>query len=59
MRNKFSRLQQTVLSKTDIPLLSKIKTNDSVPDSQFFEEDFKMYRKDRTKNRRRTFTLLN
>ena len=49
MRNKFSRLQQNVLSKTDILVLSKTKTDDSFPDSQFFTEDFKMYRKERTK----------
>ena len=49
MRNKFSNLQQTVLSKTDILLLSETKIDDSFPDSQFFAEGFKMYRKDRTK----------
>ena len=49
VRNKFSSLQQTVLSKTDILLLSETKIDDSFPDSQFFVEGFKMYRKDRTK----------
>ena len=49
VRNKFSRLQQNVLSKTDILVLSKTKTDDSFPDSQFFTEGFKMYRKERTK----------
>ena len=49
VRNKFSSLQQTVLSKTDIVLPSETKTDDSFPDSQFFAEGFKMYRKDRTK----------
>ena len=50
VRNKFLSLQQTVQSKTDIFLLRKTKIDDSFPDSQFFAEDFKMYRKDRTKN---------
>ena len=51
MRNKFSSLQQTVLSKMDLILLSEIKTDDSFLDSQFFAEGYKMYRKDRTKTR--------
>ena len=38
VRNKFSRFQQTVLSKTDITLLSEIKIDDSFPDSRFFAE---------------------
>ena len=49
VRNKFSRFQQTVLNKTDILLLSETKIDDSFPDSQFFAESFKMYRRDRTK----------
>ena len=49
MRNKFSSLQQIVLSKTDILLPSETKSDDSFFDSQFFAEGFKMYRKDRTK----------
>ena len=49
VRNKFSTLQQTVLNKTDILLLSETKIDDSFPNSQFFAEGFKMYRKDRTK----------
>ena len=49
VRNKFSSLQQTVLSKTDILLLSETKIDDSFPNSQFYAEGFKMYRKDRTK----------
>ena len=48
-RNTFSSLQRTVLSKTEILLLSETKIDDSCPDSQFFAESFKMYRKDRTK----------
>ena len=50
MRKRFSSLRkQTVLSKTDILLLSETKIDDSFPDSQFFTEDFKMHRKDRAK----------
>ena len=49
VRKKFPSLQQTVLSKTDILLLPETKIDDSFPDSQFFAEGFKMYRKDRTK----------
>ena len=49
VRNKFSSLQQTVLRKTDTLLLSETKIDDSFPNSQFFAEGFKMYRKDRTK----------
>ena len=49
MRNKFSSLQQTVLNKTDILLLSETKIDDSFPNSQFFAEGFKMYHKDRIK----------
>ena len=41
VRNKFSSLQQTILSNTDIFLLSETKIDDSFP------ECFKMYRKDR------------
>ena len=51
MRNKFSSLQQTVLSKTDILLLSETRIVDSFPGSQFFAEGFKMYHEDRTKTR--------
>ena len=49
VRNKFSSLQQTVLNKTDILLLSETKIDDSFPNSQFYAEGFKMYCKDRTK----------
>ena len=49
VRNKFSSLQETVLNKTYILLLSETKIDDSFPNSQFFAEGFKMYRKDRTK----------
>ena len=49
VRNKFSSLQLTDLSKTDILLLSESKIDGSFPDSQFFAECSKMYCKDRTK----------
>ena len=49
MRNKFESLQHTDLGTTDIILLSETKTYNSFPNSQFFAEGFKMYRKDRTK----------
>ena len=52
VRNKFSSLQQTVLSKTDILLLSETKIDNSFPNSQFITEGVKMYRKDRTKTAR-------
>ena len=45
VRNKFSSLQRTVLSKTDILLLSETKIDDSFPDSQLFAKGFKMCRK--------------
>ena len=44
VRNKFSSLQQTVLNKTDILLLSETKIDDSFPNSQFYAEGFQMYR---------------
>ena len=43
MRNKFSILHQTVLSKTGILLLSETHIDDSFPDSQFFAEGFKLF----------------
>ena len=45
VRNKLLSFQQTVLNKIDIFLLSETKIDDSFPDSQFFAEGFKMYRK--------------
>ena len=50
VRNKFSSFQQTVLSKTDILLISETRSDNSFFDSQFFAEGFKMYHKDRTKS---------
>ena len=49
VRNKFSSLQQTALSKTDILLLYETKIDDSFSDSQFLAEGFKMYHKDKIK----------
>ena len=51
VRNKFSSLQQTVLIKTDILLLSETNIDNSFPNLQFFAESFEMYRKERTKTR--------
>ena len=59
VRNKFSSLQQTVLGKTDIFILSETKIEDSFPDSQFFAEGFKMYRKVRTKTGRGLLFCVN
>ena len=49
VRNKIATIQRTILSKTDILLLSETKIGDSFPDSQFFAESFKIHCKDRTK----------
>ena len=49
MRNKLLILQQTVLNKTGVFLLSEAKIDDSFPDSKF-AGGFKIYCKDRTKN---------
>ena len=38
VRNKFSSVQQTVLNKTDILLLSETKIDDSFPNSQFYAD---------------------
>ena len=51
VRNKFSSLQQSVLSKADMFLLSATKSDDSFPDFQFFAEYFEMFLKDGTKDR--------
>ena len=51
VRNNFSSFQQTALGKTDIFLLPETKIDDSFPDSQSCAEGFKMYYKDKTKNR--------
>ena len=59
VRNKFSSLQQTVLSKTNIFLLSETKIDNQHPDSQFFTEGFKVYREDRTKNGRGHLLYVN
>ena len=50
VRNIFSSFQQTVLSKTDIFLLSETKIDDLLADSQFFAVGLKRYCKDKTKS---------
>ena len=50
VRNTFSSFQQTVLSKTDVFLLSETKIDDLFADSQFFAVGLKMYCKDKTKS---------
>ena len=59
VRNKLSSLQQTVLSKTDILLLSETKIDNLFSDSQFLAEGFKMYSKDRTKTVGGLFLYVN
>ena len=59
VKNKFSSLQQTVLTKTYILQLSETKTDDLVPDSQFSAEGFKMHRKDRTETREGLLLYVN
>ena len=49
IRNKFSGFKDLVLKETDICLLSKTKINDSFPNSQFFAEGYRMFRKIETK----------
>ena len=50
IRNKFSGFKDLVLTETDICLLSETKIDDSFPNSQFFAEGYRMFRKDRNKN---------
>ena len=50
VRNKFSGFKDLVLKETDICLLTETKIDDSFPNSQFFAEGYRMYRKDRNKN---------
>ena len=50
VRNTFSSFQQTVLSKTDVFLLSETKIDDLFADSQFFAVGVKMYCKGKTKS---------
>ena len=50
IRNKFSSFKDLVLKETDICLLSETKIDDSFPNSQFFAEGYRMFRKDRNKN---------
>ena len=50
IRNKFSGFIDLVLTETDICLLSETKIDDSFPNSQFFAEGYRMFRKDRNKS---------
>ena len=50
IRNRFSSFKYLVLKETDTCLLSETKTDDSFPNSQFFTESYRMFRKDRNKN---------
>ena len=50
IRNKFSGFKDLVLKETDIYLLSETKVEDLFPNSQFFAEGYRMFRKDRNKN---------
>ena len=59
MRNKFPRLQQTVLIKTEIFLRSGTKIDNSFLDSQFFIEGLKMDHKDRTTNGGKLLLFVN
>ena len=50
IRNNFSGFKDLVLKETDICLFSETKIYYSFPNSQFFAEGYKMFRKDRNKN---------
>ena len=50
IREKISGFKDLILKETDICLLSETKIDDSFPNSQFFAEDYRMFRKDRNKN---------
>ena len=50
IRNKFSGFKDLILKENDICLLSETKIDDSFPNSQFFAEGYRMFRKDRNKN---------
>ena len=50
IRNKFSSFKDLALKETDICLLSETKIDDSFPNSHFFAEGYRMFRKDRNKN---------
>ena len=49
IRNKFSGFKDLVLKETDICLLSENKLDDSFPNSQFFAEGHRMFRKEKQK----------
>ena len=50
IREKISGFKDLILKETDICLLSETKIDDSFPNSQFFAEGYRMFRKDRNKN---------
>ena len=50
IRNKFSGFKDLVLKETDICLLPETKIDDSFPNSQFFAEGYRIFRKDINKN---------
>ena len=49
IRSKFSGFKDLFLKETDIYLLSETKIDDSFPNSQFFADGYRMFRKDRNK----------
>ena len=50
VRNKFLGLKDLVLKETDICLLTETKIDDLFPNSKFFAEGYRMFRKDGNKN---------
>ena len=50
LRNKFSGFKYLVLKKPDICLLTETKIDGSFPNTQFFTEGYRMFRKDGNKN---------
>ena len=50
IRKKFSGFKGLALTETNICLLSETKIDNSFPNSQFFAEGSRMFRKDRNKN---------
>ena len=48
--NKLSNFKDLVLKEADICLLSETKIDDSFPNSPFFAEGYRIFRKDRNKN---------
>ena len=50
IRNKFSGIKDIVPKETDICLLQETKIDGSFPNSKFFADGYRMFRKDRNKN---------